>query len=113
MLLRGSYLQLARLGAGLVLLAFVVTHFLNHALGLFGLEAMDWLQTLRFAVTRSWAGSLLLGLAFLVHIGLGLARLAGRRTLRMSLWEGFQIGSGLLIPLLLLYSEARLLPGER
>ena len=102
MLLRGSYLQLARLGAGLVLLVFVVTHFLNHALGLFGLEAMDWLQTLRFAVTRSWAGSLLLGLAFLVHIGLGLARLAGRRTLRMSLWEGFQIGSGLLIPLLLI-----------
>ncbi|MDX2156540.1 MAG: adenylate/guanylate cyclase domain-containing protein [Hyphomicrobiaceae bacterium] len=101
-LLRGSLMQLLRLGAGLVLLAFVVTHFLNHAAGLLGVEAMERVQTLRFAVTRSSVGTTLLASAFLVHISLGLARLAERRTLRMPLWEALQLTSGLLIPLLLL-----------
>lgn len=101
-LLRGGVTQQLRLIAGLVLLLFVVTHLVNHAAGLFGLEAMERLQTVRFWVTRSWVGSIVLGLALAVHIGLALAKIAARRTLRMPSWEALQIASGLLIPLLLI-----------
>ena len=43
-----------RLGSGLVLLVFVLTHFLNHALGLVSLEALDAGRTVFLAVWRSW-----------------------------------------------------------
>lgn len=101
-LLRGSLAQRLRLFAGLILLLFVVTHFANHAAGLFGLEAMERMQTIRFWVTRSWAGSALLGLALAAHVGLALAKLSARRTLRMPAWEALQLASGVLIPLLLI-----------
>lgn len=100
--LRGSVAQRLRLIAGLILLLFAVTHFLNHAAGLFGFEAMERMQTVRFWVTRSWPGSIVLGLALVVHVGLALAKLAARRTLRMPAWEALQIATGLLIPLLLI-----------
>lgn len=100
-LLRGSRMQQLRLAAGLVLLAFVATHFLNHALGLAGIEAMERFQTWRYGVTRSVAGSAVLGMALLTHFALGLMKLAGRRTWRMPVWEAFQLVSGLLIPVLL------------
>ena len=100
-LLRGSTAQRLRLGAGLVLFAFVATHFFNHALGLIGLEAMDTFQTWRYAVTRSWVGTILLGGAALTHIGLALHRLWTRRTWRLPPWEAAQIATGVLIPFLL------------
>lgn len=100
--MRGNLAQRLRLFAGLVLLSFVVTHLANHAAGLFGLEAMERMQTIRFWVTRSWVGSVLLGLALAVHVGLVLAKLSARRTLRMPAWEALQLASGLLIPLLLI-----------
>jgi adenylate cyclase len=101
-LLRGTWPQQARLWAGLILMAFAATHFLNHAAGLFGVGAMDRVQTLRFAITRSWPGALVLSTALLVHVGFGLAKLARRRTFRMPGWEAFQLVSGILIPILLL-----------
>ncbi len=100
-LLRGSLLQRLRLGSGLVLFAFAATHFLNHALGLFGVDAMQALQDWRTAVTRSLPGSVLLFGALIVHVVLGLARIAQRRTWRMPAWEAAQIVTGLAIPILL------------
>lgn len=100
-LLRGSTAQRLRLGAGLVLFTFVATHFFNHALGLVGLEAMDTFQTWRYAVTRSWLGTILLGAAAATHIGLALQRLWQRRTWRLPAWEAAQIATGVLIPFLL------------
>ncbi len=101
-LLRGSHCQHLRLGSGLILFAFVATHFINHALGLVSLEAMEAMQTLRISVTRSRVGSVVLTAAFLIHGGLALAKLAQRRTERMPPWEAAQIATGLLIPLLLI-----------
>lgn len=100
--LRGSTTQRLRLLSGLVLLLFVVTHFANHAAGLFGLEAMERIQTVRLWVTRSLAGSIVLGLALAVHVGLALSKIAVRRTWRIPTWEAMQIASGLLIPVLLI-----------
>jgi adenylate cyclase len=99
---RGTLAQRLRLASGLVLFAFAATHFLNHALGLISLDAMLAFDAMRLAVTRSWPGTAILTAALLVHIGMALARIAQRRTLRLPLWELVQIALGLAIPLLLL-----------
>ena len=83
-LLRGNVGQRIRLVSGLILFAFALTHFLNHALGLFSVELMTQVQQWRTAVTR-----------------FPLARLADRSTLRMPPWELVQILLGLAIPFLL------------
>ena len=49
----GTALERLRLWTGLVLFAFVATHLLNHAVGLWSLEAMTAVQHWRLAVTRS------------------------------------------------------------
>ncbi len=99
--LRGDLLQRLRLASGLVLFAFAGTHFLNHAVGLYGLEAMHEVESWRTTVTRSWPGSIVLGAALVTHLSLGLYKLAMRTTLRMPAWEAVQIVLGLSIPFLL------------
>lgn len=100
--LRGDFLQRLRLASGLVLFIFAGTHFLNHAVGLYGLDAMHEMEAWRTAFTRSWPGSILLGAALLTHLSLGVYKVAMRNTLRMPIWEAVQIGLGLFIPFLLL-----------
>jgi len=90
-----------RLWSGLVLLAFVTTHLANHALGVFGVDAMQTFQVWRVAVWRSWPGTLLLYGSALVHVGFALKRIISRRTWRMPLKEAVQIALGLSIPLLI------------
>src|SRR3954452_9630579 len=90
-LLRLRNPQTWRLASGLVLFAFVLTHFLNHALGHVSLEAMQQVQGIRRAVWGSWPGSLLLYGAAAVHVGLSLWKLANRRTCRLPGWEAAQI----------------------
>jgi adenylate cyclase len=88
--------------SGLVLFAFAATHFLNHAVGLFDLELMDQVQGWRLAVTRSWAGIVVLAAALVLHIIFGLLKLLRRRTLRLPAWELGQLLLGLAIPFLLI-----------
>ncbi len=90
-----------RLGSGLVLMVFAATHFLNHALGIFGLDVMTAAQEWRVFVWRSWIGTILLYGAAVVHILLALKRVMRRRTLRMPLADAVQMVLGLLIPFLL------------
>jgi adenylate cyclase len=99
---RGDILQRLRLVSGLILFAFVLTHFLNHGLGLFSLDWMQAAQQWRWAVTRSWPGTIVLLTAFLTHMGLGLYKLASRATLRLPRWELIQLVLGVTIPFLLL-----------
>ena len=100
-LTRGDYLQRARLVSGLILFTFVLTHFLNHAVGLVSLETMQEIQDLRKLVTRSWLGSAVLLAALVTHILLALYKLANRKTVRLPPWELLQMCLGLLIPFLL------------
>jgi adenylate cyclase len=92
--------QTWRSASGLVLFAFVLTHFLNHALGHVSLETMQQAQMVHRAIWESWPGTLLLYGAVAVHIGLALWKLANRHTWRMPLWEAAQIALGLSIPFL-------------
>lgn len=94
-------LKRIRLGAGLVLFAYVGTHLLNHAWGLASLEALDVARDVFIAVWRSWPGIVLLYGALLVHMALVLWTLYQRRTLRVRPLEGAQILLGLAAPFLM------------
>lgn len=98
----GPFDQRLRLGAGLVLFAFVATHFLNHALGNVSLAAMQAGQDLRYELWSSWPGQIALYGALTLHVALGLSKLIRRRTWRMPLWEAVQIALGLAITCILL-----------
>jgi adenylate cyclase len=100
--MRGVTTQNLRLISGLVLFAFAATHFLNHALGLFSLEAMDEVQQWRLAVTRSWPGVVVLAAALLTHGVLALVKTLRRGSLRLPAWELAQLATGVAIPFLLL-----------
>ena len=105
-LLSGSIAQRLRIASGLILFTFALTHFLNHALGIWSIDAMEVFQSWRTGVTRSTAGTIVLAAAFLTHVTLNLTKLALRSTWRMPVWEAVQIALGLCIPLLLVYHAA-------
>jgi adenylate cyclase len=90
-----------RVWAALVLLAYLVLHFSNHALGLVSLAAMEAGRWWFLALWRNVPGTLALYGAIVVHGVLGLWLLYQRRTLRMPAWEAAQYGLGLLLPALL------------
>jgi adenylate cyclase len=92
----------ARLWSGIVLMVFVTSHLLNHALGVFGLDVMSAVQTWRSDIWRSGLGSALLYGAAGVHAGLALKRAVGRRTWRMPVVEALQIALGVAIPFMLI-----------
>ncbi len=100
-LLRGGTAQRLRLGSGLVLFTFALTHFLNHSLGLVSIDAMHAFQDWRTLINRSLPGGIILGTALLVHISFALLKLMRRSTLKMPAWELTQILFGLAIPFLL------------
>lgn len=100
-LTRGDIPQRLRLVSGLILFLFALTHFLNTAVGLVSLEQMDQLDRWRTVVTRSWAGTIILAAALLIHIFFALWKVAMRTTYRLPWWELLQIVLGLLIPFLL------------
>jgi adenylate cyclase len=96
-----AWIHPLRLGTGLVLLTYVTTHLLNHALGLISLAAMetgrDWFLLL-------WRGRLVTVLLYgslVTHILLALWSLYQRRHLRMPTWEAVQLVLGLCVPPLL------------
>lgn len=92
----------ARLVSGCVLMAFAASHFINHALGVFGVATMEAVQDWRYLFWRSWIGTAALYGSFLIHPFLGLLRVAQKRTFRMPAREMVQIGLGLCIPFFLI-----------
>jgi adenylate cyclase len=94
-------LRTARLASGLVLMTFVVLHFLNHMLALISLQAAEAGRLWFLLIWRNPAGTLLLAAALLVHVGLTLRALYLRRTLVMPLREAVQVVMGLVIPVLI------------
>jgi len=91
-----------RLITGLVIAAFVVGHFLNHALGVVSIEAMNGMRASLAGWWRSLPGTVLLYGALATHFALALVSLYRRSTLRMPAWEAAQLLLGLAIPPLLI-----------
>ena len=90
-----------RLISGLIMFAFLVSHFLNHALGLVSLDAAEGAMWYLYRVYTSRLGSTALYGAFLAHFLLALYALWQRQTLRLGATEAVQYTLGFLIPLLL------------
>lgn len=91
-----------RFASGMILLFFATTHFLNHAAGIAGVAAMEQAQEWRYWLWHSWAGTIALYGALIIHPFFALVRVAQRRTFKMPAREMLQIALGLAIPLFLI-----------
>jgi len=98
-----QWIRPLRLWCGLILFAYLLTHFSNHALGLISLGAMEAGRLWFLALWRNAIGETALFGALLAHWLLGLWILYRRRTLRMPAWEATQIVFGLAVPPMLAY----------
>ena len=96
------YERWVRLVTGLIIACYVVPHFLNHALGIASLDAMDRVREVLAAWWRSAPGTVLLYGSLLTHFALALISLYRRTTLRMPAWEAAQLALGLAVPPLLI-----------
>ncbi len=90
-----------RLFSGLVMLAYVTMHLLNHAVGLVSLPAMEMVLAKVFLIWSNPPAQALLYGSFLVHYILALWALWERRTLRLQAGELTQVVLGFAIPILL------------
>jgi adenylate cyclase len=100
--IRGIGVRQIRLACGLVLFAYLVSHFLNHALGNI---SMDALATGVHYHTMFWQFppvGMVFYAAVLVHSGLGIWALYQRRQFRWKAIEPLQLVLGLSIPALII-----------
>ncbi|HVQ75433.1 MAG TPA: hypothetical protein VMT79_07830 [Candidatus Binatia bacterium] len=98
-----SWIVRTRLASGLVLVAYLATHLLNHALGLWSLAAMEAARVWFVAFWRHPAATAVLYAALATHVVLAFWSLYRRGTLRMPAWEASQLLLGLAVPPLLAY----------
>ena len=91
----------AHLITGLILFSYVLTHLLNHALGLISIEVLEAGRAVFNLFWRSLPATVALYGALLIHMGLAFWSLYRRRYLTMPIWEAAQITLGLSIPPLL------------
>ncbi|MET1416399.1 adenylate/guanylate cyclase domain-containing protein [Roseibium sp. HPY-6] len=94
----GNWRQRLRLWSGLILFAYCLSHFSNHALGIVSVEAMDKASVWHYLIWRNEIGESVLFFAFLTHVLLALWRTARRRTLKLPRWEFVQLVLGFYIP---------------
>src|SRR5258705_357443 len=100
--IRGISVRQIRLGCGLVLFAYLVSHFLNHALGNI---SMDPIAAGAYSHAGFWQ-FLPVAIVFypapLAHTGLGIGALYDRRQFRWKAIEPLQLVLGLSIPALVI-----------
>jgi adenylate cyclase len=101
-LFRGTGIRQVRLVCGVILFAYVVSHFLNHALGNISVEAMQAGVYYHVLFWRFLPVAILFYTAALVHAGLGVFALYQRRQFRWKTVEPLQLVLGLSIPALVM-----------
>ena len=99
--IRGTGVRQVRFACGLVLFAYLVSHFLNHALGNISLDALAVGLHYHILFWQFPPIGILLYASALVHAGLGLWALYQRRQFRWKAIEPLQLVLGLSIPALL------------
>jgi adenylate cyclase len=100
--MRGTDLRQIRLASGLVLFTYLVSHFLNHALGNISMEALASGVYLHTSFWQFLPVAILFYTACLVHTGLGLWALYERRQFRWKAIEPLQLVLGLSVPALVI-----------
>jgi adenylate cyclase len=101
-LVRGISLRQIRLASGTVLFAYLVSHFLNHALGNISMEALASGVYLHTLFWQSLPVTIVFYTACLVHTALGVWALYERRQFRWKAIEPLQLVLGLSIPALII-----------
>jgi adenylate cyclase len=99
--IRGISVRQIRLACGLVLFAYLISHFLNHALGNISLDALAWGVRYHVLFWQFLPIAIVFYTAVLVHSGLGLWALYERRQFRWKAIEPLQLALGLSIPALI------------
>lgn len=95
-----------RLIAATVIFTYAATHFINHALGLISLDAMESGRKIFLGFWRSGVGQWIFPVALFFHTQSALWRLMFRETWRFSTREKVKILAGLSIPFLLFWHIA-------
>jgi adenylate cyclase len=90
-----------RLACGLVMFTYLVSHFLNHALGNISMEALATGVRYHTMFWQFLPVAIVLYVAMLVHAGLGIWALYERRQFRWKAIEPLQLVLGLSIPALI------------
>jgi adenylate cyclase len=101
-LFRGIGVRQIRLGCGLVLFAYLISHFLNHALGNISMEALAAGVYYHVLFWRFPPVAIVFYGAALAHTGLGIWALYKRREFRWKAIEPLQLVLGLSIPVLII-----------
>ena len=99
---RGVGVRQIRLACGLVLFAYLVSHFLNHALGNISLDALATGLRYHTAFWKSLPIATVFYAAAATHAGLGIWALYERRQFRWKAIEPIQLVLGLSIPALII-----------
>src|SRR5436305_8668894 len=110
--IRGISVRQIRLACGLVLFAYLVSHFVNHALGNISMHALARGLTLHMAFWQFLPVAVLFYAAALIHSGLGVWALYERRQFRWKAIEPLQLVLGLSIPALVITHIAGLRLGH-
>jgi len=100
--LRGISLRQIRLASGVVLFAYLVSHFLNHALGNISAEALASGVYWHTLFWQSLPVTVVFYTACLVHTGLGIWAFYERRQFRWKAMEPLQLVLGLSIPAMII-----------
>ena len=101
-IVRGIGVRQVRLACGLVLFAYLLSHFLNHALGNISLEALADRRHLPHPVLAISPGRDRVLCRGMIHSGLGIWALYQRRQFRWRAIEPLQLVLGLSIPALII-----------
>ena len=99
---RGISLRQVRLVTGIVLFTYLISHFLNHALGNISMEALAGGLYFHTWFWQLLPVSILFYTACLVHSALGIWALYERRQFRWKAIEPLQLVLGLSIPMLVI-----------
>jgi adenylate cyclase len=99
-IIRGVSVRQIRMACGLILFAYLISHFLNHALGNISLDALAWGLHYHLLFWQFLPVAIVFYTALLIHGGLGIWALYERRQFRWKAIEPLQLVLGLSIPLL-------------
>ncbi|MGY4629700.1 adenylate/guanylate cyclase domain-containing protein [Bradyrhizobium sp. USDA 4486] len=101
-LVRSTGVRQVRLVCGVILFAYVISHFLNHALGNISVDAMEAGVYYHMAFWQFLPVAIVFYGAALTHMGLGVYALYQRRQFRWKTIEPLQLVLGLSIPALVM-----------
>jgi adenylate cyclase len=100
--LRSISLRQVRLVSGVVMFAYLLSHYLNHALGNISLEALAVGVSLHVAFWQFLPVTIVFYAACLVHTALGIWALYERRQFRWKAIEPLQLALGLSVPMMII-----------